>query len=78
MHPPWTDNDCSSNPYPYLVYIVINILFNVCILMITKRSSALLGFMAIKAVLPISVLLFFINWYSPFRDPVVSGLTILF
>jgi len=84
--PPSTGNDCSSNPYPYLIYIGINIIFNLLILMITKRASALLGcdqclcwpwipwqhqhnillrfrFMAIKAVLPISILLFFFNWY---------------
>jgi len=56
------DTNCSPNPYPYLVYITINLVFNIMLLMITKKASALLSFMAIKAILPLSVLLFYFKW----------------
>jgi len=79
--PPSTANDCAVNPYPYLIYIVINIVYNVLVLMITKRASALLGFMAIKPVLPISVLLFYINWpligSAPLNFYTLAGLAVI-
>jgi len=54
--------DCSPNPYPYLVYIVLNLTFNIFLLILLKRASSLQGFMAIKAILPIAVILFLIPW----------------
>jgi len=54
--------DCSPNPYPWIVYISINLAFNILLLMVTKKASALLSFMAIKAILPLSVLLFYFQW----------------
>uniref|UniRef100_A0A6B2L7Q2 EamA domain-containing protein n=1 Tax=Arcella intermedia TaxID=1963864 RepID=A0A6B2L7Q2_9EUKA len=54
--------DCSHNPYPYLVYIAFNLTFNILLLMVTKYASALMSFMAIKAILPISVALFCLPW----------------
>jgi len=37
--------------------------FNIMLLMITKKASALLSFMAIKAILPFSVILFCFKWW---------------
>jgi drug/metabolite transporter (DMT)-like permease len=53
---------CVNNPYPYLIYAGFNLIFNILLLMVTKDASALLSFMAIKAILPISVILFLVNW----------------
>jgi len=53
---------CEWNPYPYLVYMVFNLAFNILLLLVTKEASALLSFMAIKAILPISVIMFLYNW----------------
>jgi len=55
-------NHCSPDPYPYLVYIGINITFNILLLLLLKRASALQGFMATNAVTPVSVILFLIHW----------------
>jgi len=54
--------DCGPMPYPYIAYISVNVLFNVSLLMLLKRASALQGFMAVKAILPASVFLFLIKW----------------
>eukprot|EP01100_Stratorugosa_tubuloviscum_P015783 TRINITY_DN940_c0_g1_i1.p1 TRINITY_DN940_c0_g1~~TRINITY_DN940_c0_g1_i1.p1 ORF type:complete len:419 (-),score=103.24 TRINITY_DN940_c0_g1_i1:59-1315(-) len=62
-----SDLDCSPNPWPYLIYIVINIFYNIAILFLLKEASALMSFMTIKAILPISVFLFYIPW--PLLDP---------
>jgi len=73
--------DCSSYPWPYVIYISINLLFNIVLLVLLKRASALLGFMAIKAILPLSVLLFYFKW--PLIGPtslnlfVVGGLIVI-
>jgi len=49
-------------PYPYLVYIAFNLSFNIALLYLLKRASALQGFMAVKAILPVSVFLFLVDW----------------
>jgi len=54
--------DCSPNPYPYMVYISVNLIYNLLLLLLVKRASAVLSFMTIQAVLPVSVILFYINW----------------
>ena len=54
-------------PYPYLIYITINLMFNIVLLILLKYASALQGFMAIKAVLPFAFLLFYIKW--PLLEP---------
>eukprot|EP01121_Diplochlamys_sp_Union-15-3_P005431 TRINITY_DN15760_c0_g1_i1.p1 TRINITY_DN15760_c0_g1~~TRINITY_DN15760_c0_g1_i1.p1 ORF type:complete len:432 (+),score=27.30 TRINITY_DN15760_c0_g1_i1:64-1359(+) len=73
--------DCSSDPWPYFIYITINLLFNIVLLLLLKRASALLGFMAIKAILPLSVLLFYFNWpligKTPISSFVVGGLVVI-
>lgn len=56
------DPDCSSMPIPYLVYIVFNLSFNIFLLILLRRASSLLGFLTIKAILPVSVLLFYFDW----------------
>mmetsp|Transcript_35993 Transcript_35993/g.90303 ORF Transcript_35993/g.90303 Transcript_35993/m.90303 type:complete len:389 (+) Transcript_35993:2-1168(+) len=53
---------CSVDPWPWVIYMCVNLVFNISLLVLLKISSALQGFMAIKAILPISVLLFYINW----------------
>eukprot|EP01111_Echinosteliopsis_oligospora_P011426 TRINITY_DN3770_c0_g1_i1.p1 TRINITY_DN3770_c0_g1~~TRINITY_DN3770_c0_g1_i1.p1 ORF type:complete len:417 (+),score=56.80 TRINITY_DN3770_c0_g1_i1:73-1323(+) len=59
---PLNPNRCHPDPYPYLIYIVFNLGYNIFILLLLKQASALQSFMAIKAVLPISVFLFLIKW----------------
>jgi len=54
--------DCSPDPYPYVVYIGINLIYNLLLLMLVKYASAVLCFMTLQAVLPVSVILFYINW----------------
>eukprot|EP00760_Papus_ankaliazontas_P034028 PhM_4_TR6889/c0_g1_i1/m.74489 len=54
----------SSVPFtlPYLCYIICNLTFNISLLFLLKYASALQSFMTIKAVLPISVTLFYLHW----------------
>lgn len=40
--PAVSHNNCTPDPYPYLIYIGINICYNVLLLLITKNASALL------------------------------------
>lgn len=57
-----SENDCSSMPWPFLIYIVFNLSFNISLLILLKKASALQGFMAIKAILPFAFILFYFNW----------------
>jgi len=54
--------DCSPDPYPYLVYISLNVIYNLFLLLLVKRASAVLSFMTVQAILPGSVILFYFNW----------------
>ncbi len=72
INPSGSITDCTIDPYPYLIYITINIIFNLLLLMITKKASAVLTFMAFQAVLPISVILFYIDWYSLFLSLLIG------
>eukprot|EP01130_Rhizamoeba_saxonica_P016187 TRINITY_DN7435_c0_g1_i1.p1 TRINITY_DN7435_c0_g1~~TRINITY_DN7435_c0_g1_i1.p1 ORF type:complete len:416 (-),score=33.97 TRINITY_DN7435_c0_g1_i1:16-1263(-) len=72
---------CEYNPYPYLVYICVNLTFNILLLFLVKKASSLLSFMAIKAILPISVVLFYFKLplleptkFSPYT---IAGLIII-
>eukprot|EP01120_Amphizonella_sp_Union-15-10_P001745 TRINITY_DN11894_c0_g1_i1.p1 TRINITY_DN11894_c0_g1~~TRINITY_DN11894_c0_g1_i1.p1 ORF type:complete len:413 (-),score=20.58 TRINITY_DN11894_c0_g1_i1:17-1255(-) len=56
------NQDCSPNPWPYFVYISINLFFNITLLVLLKSSSSLLAFLALTALLPVSVILFYFNW----------------
>jgi len=73
--------DCHINPYPYLIYVALNLLFNVFLLLLIKRASAVQSFMALNGVLPASVLLFCISWpligSSPLDVFVVASLLIV-
>jgi len=60
--PPGSKFDCSPDPYPYIIYIGINLVYNLLLLLLVKRASAVLSFMTIQAVLPVSVILFYIPW----------------
>jgi hypothetical protein len=62
MTPEGATSDCTPNPWPYLIYMVINLLFNITLLVLLKKASALQSFMALKAILPISVFLFYFDW----------------
>eukprot|EP00914_Ancora_sagittata_P029124 GHVO01057524.1.p1 GENE.GHVO01057524.1~~GHVO01057524.1.p1 ORF type:complete len:320 (+),score=29.81 GHVO01057524.1:151-1110(+) len=54
---------CTYAPYAYGVYLVMNLAFNITLLALLKYGSALLGFVCMKAVLPISFILYaFIKW----------------
>jgi len=72
---------CGLNPYPYLIYAAFNLIFNILLLTVTKEASALLSFMAIKAILPISVILFLVPWpvigSSPISNFDIIGLIII-
>jgi hypothetical protein len=61
---------CSPDPYPYLVYIAMNIGYNIALLWLLKIASALQTFMASTAVLPVSVLLFYFKWPLLGRSPI--------
>lgn len=54
--------DCHSMPYPWLVYMAFNLVYNIALLLLLKKASALQAFMAVKAVLPVSFLLFYFKW----------------
>lgn len=60
--PAGVKTDCSPMPIPYLIYIVFNIGFNVAILALLKIASAVMSFMVIRAVLPLSVCMYFFAW----------------
>jgi drug/metabolite transporter (DMT)-like permease len=72
---------CKDNPWPYLIYACFNLVFNILLLMVTKEASALLSFMAIKAILPISVIMFLAKWpiigSSPISEYDIIGLVII-
>jgi len=55
-------NTCQYSLITYLIYIVINLTFNILLLLLVKKATSLLSFMALKAILPISVVLFLIPW----------------
>ncbi|KNH08616.1 transmembrane protein [Perkinsela sp. CCAP 1560/4] len=47
---------------PYFCYISCNLCLNVSLVLLVKNASALQCFMALKAILPIAVSLFFFHW----------------
>lgn len=79
--PPDSGYDCSSMPWPFLVYIAFNLGYNVALLLLLKKASALQAFMAVKAVLPTSFLLFYFKW--PLIQPshinifIITGLIVV-
>eukprot|EP00922_Rhytidocystis_sp_ex-Travisia-forbesii_P064144 GHVS01095363.1.p1 GENE.GHVS01095363.1~~GHVS01095363.1.p1 ORF type:complete len:193 (+),score=64.86 GHVS01095363.1:36-581(+) len=44
----------------YLVYAAINIIFNLFLIRLLRAGSALMAFISLKAVLPLSIILFYI------------------
>jgi len=60
--PPGSKDMCSVDPYPWLIYITVNVIYNLLLLLLVKRASAVLCFMSLQAIIPVSVILFYINW----------------
>eukprot|EP01103_Thecamoeba_quadrilineata_P009862 TRINITY_DN2006_c0_g1_i1.p1 TRINITY_DN2006_c0_g1~~TRINITY_DN2006_c0_g1_i1.p1 ORF type:complete len:334 (-),score=26.46 TRINITY_DN2006_c0_g1_i1:10-1011(-) len=86
VNPPMNESetgiaDCDYNPWPYLVYIIINIIFNISLLALLKKASALTGFLVLKAIVPFSVILFYIPWpiisQQSFDVYIIIGLVII-
>jgi hypothetical protein len=76
--PPNSPYSCSSMPYPFLIYMAFNLGYNISLLLLLKEASALQAFMAVKAVLPVSFLLFYFKWPlispSPINAFIIVGL----
>jgi hypothetical protein len=73
--------DCSPDPWPYIIYIIINIVFNISILTFVKEASVVVTFLVIRALLPLSVISFYINWpllqATPFSPWHIAGLVVI-
>lgn len=54
--------DCSGDPYLPLMYISINICYNIAFLLLVKYGGALLTFVTNTLSFPISALLFAVSW----------------
>jgi len=78
---PGSPYDCRAMPYPFLIYIAFNLAYNVALLLLLKQASALQAFMAVKAVLPVSFLLFYFKWPlitpSPINAFIIVGLVVV-
>jgi len=58
-----TNSDhCPAMPWPYVIYISINVFFNISILFLLRSGTALMVSMVTNMILPISVMLFYFNW----------------
>jgi len=72
---------CDYSPLPYMIYICINLVYNIALIILVAEASALLGFMTNKAILPLSVCLFYIKWpfipTSTFNVPLITGLVVI-
>ena len=70
--------DCQAMPYPWLVYMAFNLVYNIAMLLLLKKASALQAFMAVKAILPVSFILFYFKWplinSSPMNVFIIVGL----
>jgi len=81
--PTWAPQgaDCSPDPWPYIIYIAINIVFNISILTFVKEASVVVTFLVIRALLPLSVIAFYINWpllkATPFSPWHIGGLVVI-
>lgn len=62
-HTPADSNaSCGPMPVPYVIYICNNVVYNVALLVLLKRASALQAFMAVNTVLPVAFFLFLYDW----------------
>jgi len=61
-------SNCPWTPKLYPIYISVNFLFNIALLWLVKRSSALHAYLVLKAMLPVGLILFYFNW--PLMEPV--------
>jgi len=79
--PAGVKNSCDYSTIIYAIYIVVNLTYNILLLLLVKRASSLLSFMALKAVLPIAVVLFIIPWPiigpSTINDSELLGLVVI-
>jgi len=53
---------CEYTTLIYFIYVSINLTYNILLLLIVKKASALLSFIALKAIIPISIILFLFDW----------------
>jgi len=60
--PPGQKVPCDYSMVIYFIYILFNLTYNILLLLIVKRASALLSFIALKAIIPVSIILFLIDW----------------
>lgn len=76
--PPGSPYDCSLMPWIFFLYMAINLAFNISLLFLLKRASALQSFMAMQAVLPLSFLLYYFDWpligSSPINAYIIAAL----
>jgi len=81
--PDWlkVSNQCQPDPWPYIIYICINIVFNISILTFVKEASVVVTFLVIRALLPLSVIAFYVDWpllqATPFSPWHIGGLCII-
>jgi len=55
-------HQCGPMPYPYIAYIVNNLIFNISFLVLIRKASTLQAFMATNIVLPLGFFLFLFRW----------------
>lgn len=53
---------CEYMPWPYVVYMVNNLIMNISFLFFLRNASTMMTFMVTKATIPLSILLFYLNW----------------
>jgi len=81
--PKWlpAGRDCSPDPWPYLIYISFNLIFNISILTFVKEASVVITFLVMRALLPLSVICFYVNWpllqATPFSPWHLAGLAVI-
>jgi len=55
-------HECDGMPWPTVIYISVNLTWNICILLLVKYGGAVLTFIALAVILPLSNLLFMVDW----------------
>jgi hypothetical protein len=65
---------CEYMPWPYVVYMVNNLVMNISFLFFLRNASTMMTFMVTKATIPLSILLFYLNWPPwNFVDPLLPA-----
>lgn len=55
-------DDCTGDPLAPMLYFVINVTFNICVLALVKHGGALLTFLTNTVTFPLSTILFTLSW----------------